>query len=173
MRSKRTGRAAGWKDTAGHLNIKIDHRDYLVHRLIWLRQTGSWPTGVIDHINGEKTDNRLVNLRMTTQSVNCQNLMAAYQGSASGVLGVSKSHRSNEWIGTIRVNKKLIHLGSFTTKEAAYDEYLNAKTLVHPEATLIQGRITDLSKFSERAVRNLKKFGHWPDQSANSRHASA
>lgn len=57
----------------GYVSIKIHRISYLVHRLIWKLSTGADPRGVIDHINGIRDDNRLVNLRDVMPSVNAMN----------------------------------------------------------------------------------------------------
>lgn len=160
QRSKRAGREAGWLDTTGHVNVKINNRGYLAHRVIWLHQTGEWPSGVIDHINGEKTDNRWCNLRLGSQSINIQNLRAAYRGSASGELGVSPSATPGKWMSNIRVNRHLIRLGTYESKEAASAAYLNAKILVHPESDLVQGLDFDPAALKPTAIRNLAAAGY-------------
>lgn len=162
-RSRRAGKAAGWKDTAGHLNIKIKSIDFLLHRVIWTMVTGEEPKGQIDHINGDKTDNRWSNLRIATGSINAQNLHKAYANSSSGVLGVSPGITNGTWLANIRINRVLIRLGTFKSKEDASDAYLNAKALLHPEAEITNGRCVDFDKFTQTAIKNLKRYGLWPD----------
>lgn len=60
------------------------------HRLVWLYIHGAWPVGVIDHINGDKSDNRVENLRDVPQAVNTQNRKGAGRLSNTGVLGVTQ-----------------------------------------------------------------------------------
>ena len=60
-------------DHYGYLIIKIKGVQYKSHRLAWLYQYGSMPSGVIDHMNGDKTDNRICNLRDVDQAENCRN----------------------------------------------------------------------------------------------------
>lgn len=60
----------GSKDKDGYLIIKFMRKQIKAHRLIWFLEYGFWPKGVIDHINGDKTDNRIKNLRDVPQSIN-------------------------------------------------------------------------------------------------------
>jgi hypothetical protein len=64
------GNGSGSKDSYGYLIIKIKGRQYKAHRLAWLYVYGQMPKGVIDHINGDRSDNRICNLRDVTQDQN-------------------------------------------------------------------------------------------------------
>jgi hypothetical protein len=174
MRSRKTGRPVGWRDTHGHLNVKINNKDYLLHRVIWLHQFGEWPDGVVDHVNGNKQDNRMSNLRLVSQGINCQNNHKGLKGSFSGTLGVSPGITPGTWLANIRANKHAMRLGTFNSKEEAYDAYLNAKALVHPDSFLTQGVTVDHSKFTETALRNLRAGGFLPDHNQlNASHAAS
>lgn len=71
-RAKRKG-AMGSKKSNGYLEASLKGRKYLLHRLAWFYVYGVWPSEVIDHINGEKSDNRICNLRDVTHTKNMQN----------------------------------------------------------------------------------------------------
>lgn len=64
------GKEVGGFHGKGYLKIALDGVTYLAHRLAWLYVTGDWPFDVIDHINGDKKDNRIANLRAVTASEN-------------------------------------------------------------------------------------------------------
>jgi hypothetical protein len=61
---------------SGYKRVEFGGNHYYQHRLAWFLYTGNWPKGIIDHINGNKSDNRICNLRDTNQSVNVSNKTA-------------------------------------------------------------------------------------------------
>jgi hypothetical protein len=92
MRSK----VAGWVNKRGYIETKVNGRCVKVHRLIFLMHHGYLPTEV-DHINGDKLDNRIENLRAATKSQNQQN-RKVNKNSKSGVKGVSWQTSTTKWI---------------------------------------------------------------------------
>jgi len=125
----RTGLQVGNKSGAGYITIWALGKAYYAHRLAWLLHTGNWPTGVIDHINGCRTDNRIGNLRDTTQS---ENIRAKRVGrGASGVVGVQYQKGAKRWIARISFEPlaKTTHLGSFKTMDEAIDARRRAERL--------------------------------------------
>ena len=112
------GSEAGTVTTAGYFQIKIKGYKYYNHRVIWAITYGEWPRNVIDHINGVAGDNRLINLRAATVSQNGFNSKLK-RGSMSGFKGVSWSKRKQKWVAQVHVMGARIHVGFFTTKEAA------------------------------------------------------
>lgn len=98
--------------------IGVRKRVYRAHRLAWLYIYGEWPDGEIDHINGDPTDNRIVNLRVATLAENSRN-RGLRADNTSGIKGVSWSKKSNRWLAHLGHNGKLLHLGLFDTIEEA------------------------------------------------------
>lgn len=84
------------------------------HRVIWAMAHNFWPPDQIDHINGDRTDNRLQNLRMATNAQNCRN-MKLPKTNSSGVMGVGWYRPYGKWVASIRVSGKVKFLGYFST----------------------------------------------------------
>lgn len=109
----------------GYRRTTIDGVAVLEHRLAWLYVHGRWPSQQIDHINGNRTDNRIANLREVSQSVNMRNLQGPKKNSQSGVLGVIR-HSDTLWRVRVTINRKAKHIGYFQTREAAAEAYAMA-----------------------------------------------
>jgi hypothetical protein len=117
----------------GHLRLKVDNRVYLSHRLAWFYVYGYWPK-LIDHINGEPSDNRISNLREANHAVNMQNKRSPMKNNKCGFLGVSLN--AGRYRAVISVNKKTWNLGRFDTPELAHEAYLAAKRTLHQGCTI-------------------------------------
>jgi hypothetical protein len=127
------GAVAGCLQT-GYAKIKIDGFVWLGHRLAWLYVTGKNAPPQIDHIDGNRSNNRMENLRPSTSSENQQNLREARSNSKSGVLGVIP-YRSG-FRACIKHKGKTKYLGDFATKDEASAAYLSEKRIAHPFNTL-------------------------------------
>lgn len=124
--SRRKGAVAGHVSaTNGAVEIRIDRRPYLAHRLAWLLIYGVWPKLFIDHANGDPSDNRIANLRQATVSQNAANKRRPATNS-SGYKGVCWNKSSKKWQAGIKVNGRSFHLGLFATPEDAHEAYLTA-----------------------------------------------
>lgn len=131
-RSKVGEIAGGFDASTGYVRISILGELYYSHRLVWLYVTGVWPKKEIDHINGNRSDNRLCNLREATKSENRQNISAdGYKTNSCGFLGVFLDKSCNRWRAKIEVNKCLESLGSYSTAEEASIAYAQAKARLH------------------------------------------
>jgi len=118
----------------GYRRITIDNQRHLAHRLAWLYVYGSWPVASIDHINGNRSDNRIENLRDVAQSINLENMRRPRSGNPSGLLGVSE--HQGRWRSRITVGGETHYLGMFATAEEAYETYLNVKRKLHKGCTI-------------------------------------
>lgn len=102
----------------GYLKVKLKGKSYPVHRIMWLLAHGEHPDRFVDHINGDRVDNRLCNLRLVTKAENAKNRLAT-KGSKSGLNGVTWRKDSLKWRAYIRWDNRLEHLGS-------YDDFFEA-----------------------------------------------
>ena len=124
------GNPAGCKTDRGYIHIHVSGRVYKAHRLAWLYVHSEWPDGDIDHIDGDKTNNRIDNLRSVSTSVNMQNQRVAQKRNASGFLGVTV--HGGRFEASIKLNGKNIYLGSYANPELAHAAYLSEKRAIHP-----------------------------------------
>ena len=105
------GSIAGW-ELDGYNAIQIDGKTYLAHRLAWFYMTGNFPQQETDHINGDRSDNRFLNLRDAHQSENVKNRKRP-KNSTSGAIGVSWHKRNKRWVSYLNVDGKRKYIGSF------------------------------------------------------------
>lgn len=123
------GHLVGFTRKAGYRAVELDGRTYAIHNLIWAMQTGApVPDGaVVDHMNGDPSDNRWSNLRLATPTQN--NANAALRKGKTLPKGVSE-HRKNGAVVAYRAfasaNGKTNYLGLFPTPEAAHAAYIQA-----------------------------------------------
>lgn len=113
----KTGQSVGWKNGNGYISLSFNYKYYLAHRVAWLLSFGSWPDGLIDHRDGDTTNNRLENLRLATSKQNAQNQKAR---------GYYYSPRHKQFYASIWVNNKSIFLGLHRSEDAARKAYLAA-----------------------------------------------
>ena len=95
----------------GYRKIVINGTQYLEHRLVWLYVNGFWPSQ-IDHVNGVRSDNRLINLRMADQAENTRNRCVS-KNNKSGVMGVNWHKRLGKWRAFIEFQGVQHHLGVY------------------------------------------------------------
>ena len=111
-----------------YLIIHIDGVRYQAHRLAWLYVYGKFPNGEIDHINGDESDNRILNLRDVSHAENMKN-QRVRSNNTSGVMGVSWHKTNKKWCSLIIVNGQRINLGSFVQFHEAVNARKNAEVL--------------------------------------------
>jgi hypothetical protein len=100
-------------DGRGYHSGRIWDKTYHGHRVAWAVYYAEWPD-VIDHINGNRSDNRMTNLRSVTKAENARRKIQKVEMS-----GVNFCTRRNLWRARITFNYQEKHLGYFTTKDAA------------------------------------------------------
>jgi hypothetical protein len=111
---------ANWR---GYVSIWINAKPYYAHRLAWAISHGEWPIGDIDHINEDKSDNRISNLRVASRSENMFN-RGSNKNNTSGMKGVSFCKSTNRWRAQITMDRKSVNVGRFQTKEEAANAYI-------------------------------------------------
>ena len=132
----KAGEQAGTQTPYGYIRTHVDGHNYLVHRIIWLIIYGEWPKYEIDHINFNKSDNRLCNLRDATHSTNQENIYRPRANNKLGLIGVVHEKKTNKYVARIRVKGDVIQLGYFAYKEDAANAYLLAKRKLHDGCTI-------------------------------------
>lgn len=117
------------KGTNTYLRVWIDNRLYYMHRLAWFYTYGKWPK-LIDHINGDGKDNRLINLRLASHTQNHAN-SKRYCNNKTDYKGVSLLR--GRYRATIKINKKQVELGTFDSPQEAYLAYVAKAKEVYNE----------------------------------------
>ena len=128
---RRSGGEAGNRNTDGYVRTTIKYRAYANHRLAWLIYYGEWPKDQVDHIDGDRSNNRISNLRQASSSINNQNLRRAYPNNKLGVLGVYYETSRNKYVARICVKGRQATIGRFNSLEEASNAYLAAKRALH------------------------------------------
>lgn len=136
-RRVKAGDVAGTVDTKGYRKIKLGGQRLAAHRLAWLLAYGEWPPGEIDHIDKNKDNNAIDNLRIVTGAHNCQRRHPVRKNK-TGFTGVTfvperkviKTVRAH-YTASIGANGRDISLGRFKTAEEASAAYEAAKLKYH------------------------------------------
>jgi len=120
------------------VRVRVIGRKYYYHRIAWLLHHGSIDRNkVIDHIDGNPLNNKIINLRMVKGKINAQNIKGPKKGNKSGFLGVVRSKaKAESWESSIRLNGKYRYLGAYPTRELAHEAYLKARRSGMPGNTL-------------------------------------
>lgn len=110
----KAGSPAGCLDPQGYRYIGLNGHHYLAHRVAWFLTYGEWPKDQIDHINGNKSDNRICNLRDVGQIDNGRNQKMPVTNT-SGVVGIVWLSKRQKWAARIKVNRVQKTIGIFNT----------------------------------------------------------
>jgi hypothetical protein len=126
------GDRAGFTHGKGYRGIEIFGKSYKEHRLIWFWWHGRWPTAYIDHINGDRADNRIANLREAEHGQNRAN-SRANQNTITGLKGITfnKLWGRKKFRAGITFQNKRILIGYFTTAQEAHEAYCNVAQKLH------------------------------------------
>lgn len=124
------GPLVGKLSASGYRTVRIGERSIFLHRIAWAIYYGSWPDFIIDHINGDRSDNRISNLRNASLNQNQHN-QGIRKTNSSGVKGVSWCASKHKWLATICVKGKTIYLGRHDTIDGAADAYRMAALEFH------------------------------------------
>lgn len=125
------GSVAGSKRRDGYINLGVNGKSYLLHRLIWMYVHGEFPTKYLDHVDGNPSNNRLCNLREADESENSQNAKKRYTNK-SGYTGVHFRPDAG-YCARIQLKGKRIHLGYFDTPDEAGKVYQEAAEKLHKD----------------------------------------
>lgn len=136
----RVGDEAGTaRKSDGRIVVRISGSLYLRYRVAWLIEHGEWPDGEVDHIDGDSTNDRISNLRVTDRRTNQENKRRAIRGKLSSrYLGVyaNKEGRSKPWRAAISSDGRQFYLGAFDREIDAHNAYLEAKRRLHDGCTI-------------------------------------
>ena len=126
------GVIAGNRNQHGYIRIRFLRHGWMAHRLAWLFVHGEMPTDQIDHIDGDKANNRIINLRQATGSENLRNIKRLPRNK-SGFKGVVWHVLNKKWMAACRMNGKKVHLGYYKDPEEASRVYLEFAKKCHGE----------------------------------------
>jgi hypothetical protein len=118
----KVGSLAGVVTPYGYRYIQLQGRKYAAHRLIWYIEHGSFPPHDIDHIDGNKLNNKITNLREATRKQNCEN-KGAQKNNKLGIRGVSYNQRLRKYVAQIQHNGINQYIGLYTDPQEASKAY--------------------------------------------------
>lgn len=126
------GRVLGYTKNNGYIAFTLDSKKYFAHRLAWLYVHKKLPEHDIDHIDGNRSNNKIKNLRDIPRSSNLENSAKAKSSNKStGLIGAYLHKKTGKFTSRIQVDKKDNYLGSYDTAQLAHEAYMNAKKKLH------------------------------------------
>ena len=114
---RKNGKKAGYLNKQGYVIVKIKSKPYKEHRLVFLMHYGYLPK-IIDHIDGNKSNNNIYNLREASNKQNIQNSKLR-KDNKSGIKGVYWYPSRNKWLVQLRIDTKIKHFGYYESIEVA------------------------------------------------------
>lgn len=131
-------------DCHGYGVVRVDGKNHKAHRLVWLLTYGEWPEHEIDHLDRNRMNNRISNLRAVTTAENGHNRRMSNNNS-SGYPGVSFNKQHKKYVTYIGVNDNITYLGLYNTAEEAFLAYQLAKIQYHPTSPIAQQYLRELT----------------------------
>lgn len=131
-RCVKIGQEAGWMRSDGYRQVEVDGTKFLVHRLIYFFIEGKFPPKEIDHIDGNKSNNRWNNIRACSRSENMSNA-GPRRNNKLGIRGVYYDPKRRRYITRIRKGCTKKYIGSFKTKEEAARAYQEEQSKIFGE----------------------------------------
>lgn len=131
--TRKKGAAAGWQHSTGYWYVRIDGRDYKLHRIVWLHYYGTEPKDLLDHIDRDKSNNKIRNLREATHAENQQN-KRVYKNNRSGHKGVSWNVAERKWRVRIQIAGVNRLVGLYRTLDEAVAARKQAEQRLHTHA---------------------------------------
>jgi hypothetical protein len=126
---RKKGKVAGSLKPTGYTVVEIKNQNIMAHRLVWIMHNGSID-GQVDHINGNRSDNRIENLRVVTDYQNQWNRKIG-KNNTIGIKGIRLRKDNNKYEARLCVNNKRIVLGSFDDLELAELVVMEARDKYH------------------------------------------
>ena len=124
------GKSAGSVNGKGYIHMPINGKSFSAHRLAWMYVYGQLPSKHIDHIDENKLNNKISNLRDTSREVNQQNISQPRINNKTGFRGVYK-RKNGKYTASISFDSKNKWIGDFDTPQQAHAAYLEAKKIHH------------------------------------------
>ena len=129
------GSIAGVVNSNGYVKVGVENKVYAAHMIVWTLVKGVWPTTIIDHVNGVKSDNREDNLREADTVRNAYNQVKP-RNNKSGYRGVyldTTRNSAKQWKASCSVNGKRSTIGYFLTAQLAHEALVKFRELHHGE----------------------------------------
>ena len=117
VQKQNRGKVVGFDSGNGYKRVDIKGKQYYVHRIVYLMQHGTIPK-IIDHIDGNSSNNAIENLRPANTSQNMMNSVKK-QKNTSGYRNVFPNKERDTWVVYITINKKTKFFGSYEDVELA------------------------------------------------------
>jgi hypothetical protein len=116
------GAKAGTVGNHGAVVIRVDDKLYLAHRLAWLYTYGTWPSMSVTHVNGDKTDNAIHNLREISI---IEKANSTHKHKSGKLTGVSYNKRARKWVAYTRIGTSRHHIGCYNSELDAHAARIN------------------------------------------------